>query len=192
MVKTVGCPKCEKEDVVVHDLGSHRTSYDCKNLGCLHSWILGADGRQEPTGQSAGEMTLEQIEEQIAGKACEAVENGETSTYKKKEAIAVKKLAKAKAAGECGICGKKFAAGQWYADKHEAKCKGNVYLPGKKTTGPKLPPDEQLKLPDDPVGAAVTMLKGERDKIIQAFIRDNPELARIDNAIKLLENGNPT
>jgi len=193
------CPKCDGP-VAENETATGGRHYQCKYLNCLHSWTIEADGKQAPTGAPfTGEVNkqIEDLKQEIEHKAQEHVASGAVNKENTVEARAVTKLA----GKSCDLCGQAgFKTGQAVGSHKRHNC---PKMGGKP---PAAKPKKELKMSTvdihsaknfaaglDPVGQAVKMLKDERGKIIQAFIRGNPELAKIDNAIKALEgNGNPT
>jgi hypothetical protein len=195
------CPECGGTNYDTLASDSNNTRYQCKNSRCLKLWVVTPelakdhDGKFKPTGPGDEERVARQIEE----RAVQSVASGESNSFKFKERKAVESMAKnvKREPGICPKCGKKFAAGQWYANEHAIRCGVAKSKPAVKDV-PQVIMFEEAAKPKGEVRSEfmaemIDELEARKKSIIEEIMKNNPELARIDAAIKALRGEtNPT
>jgi hypothetical protein len=151
------------------------------------------NGKFKPTGPGDEERIARQIEE----KAAQVIENG-TLDHQVAERKAVEKMAsRVGRTYTCRDCGKGgFSCGPKVAKHRRTECpkyeKPKVILPqgDEKPTDPRK---SRVNGHTEWVEKMAEELQAKRREILAKLIEENPELARIDAAIKALTGeGNPT
>jgi|SRR6185369_1440717 len=166
------CPKgCRSETAILAGGDGYRR-YQCGNIDCLETWDVPIEGARIPE-----RAPVEQVEDAIMG-------------------TSKKKLMCRKGGG----CIKKFTSETW-REKHEEKCGVEEAAPARRDGGdgsveenPDLPtPKPGMPVKESRKNGAVSSpemadilirLKGRREQLIAM----NPEIRKIDCAIKLLES----